>query len=66
MLLILDYTEITEWDFSIWEMGCLPETETTGMLYTKFSGLTELSPYHMRGESGHKMMIELRKAIAAV
>jgi hypothetical protein len=66
MLLILDYTEITEWDFSTWEMGCLPETETNRMLHTKFSGLTELSPYHMRGESCHKMMIELRKAIAAV
>lgn len=66
MPLILEYTEIRERDFSKWEMAYLPETETTRKLYAKFSGLTEFSPYHMRGDSCHKLMIELRKSIAAV
>ncbi|MEX1666563.1 BLUF domain-containing protein [Zhongshania arctica] len=66
MPLILDYTETIERNFSTWGMAYLPETEVTRVLYAKFSGLTELSPYHMRGESCHKLMGDLRTAIPAV
>lgn len=66
MQLIIEYKEAVERGFSRWEMGYLPETEATRALYTKFSGQSEFSPYHMRGESCHALMIELKNLVKAV
>ncbi|MBQ0794492.1 BLUF domain-containing protein [Zhongshania sp.] len=64
--IILDYTEIVERDFPKWEMGYLPETADTRLLYRKFSGADEFIPSHMSGESCHRLMIEMRKLVKAV
>ena len=64
--MILDYREIRERDFPVWEMGYLPESHDTRMLYRKFSPTADFSPYHMSGESCHLLMVELRKWVKAV
>jgi hypothetical protein len=64
--LILEYKEIVERDFPRWEMGYLPETADTRLLYRRFSGADEFIPYHMSGESCHRLMIEMRKLVKAV
>ena len=64
--IILDYQEIEARDFSAWEMGYLPETKPTRESYKRYSPTGEFSPYHMSGESCHKLMVELKGMLKSV
>ena len=56
---------LSEWLFYL-EMGYLPETNATRESYKRYSPNCEFSPYHMSGESCHKLMVELKGMLKSV
>jgi hypothetical protein len=65
-IVLLDYNEISERDFSNWSMAYLPETKLTTSINLKFSESSKFDPYKMSGRSTHKMMLELRDELDCV
>lgn len=65
-VLILDYQEISEREFSEWSMGYMPETALTAPLNLRFSGYPEFNPYTMTGESAHRMMLAFKDCVPSV
>ncbi|MFD2166332.1 BLUF domain-containing protein [Thalassotalea euphylliae] len=65
-IVLLEYSEITEREFSQWSMAYVPESSLTAPLNLKFSGSSIFDPYQMRGESAHKMMLELKEVLTNV
>ena len=62
-VLLLEYDEVTQREFSDWSMGYVPESALTKSLCMKYSGNSEFTPYKMRGESCLGLMLELRDSV---
>ena len=62
-ILLVDYQEIEEREFTDRTMGYMPESSLTSKINMQFSGTPEFSPYQMAGESCHRMMIKLRDTV---
>ncbi len=62
-ILLLDYQEIQEREFTNWTMGYMPESSLTSSINMRFSGTPEFTPYEMAGESCHRMMVQLRDSV---
>ena len=62
-IIMLDYKEIIEREFSEWTMGYMPESSLTKPINTRYSGTPEFDPYEMSGESAHQLMIALRDTV---
>lgn len=65
-IVMLDYQEIIQREFSDWWMGYIPESSLTKNLNMIYSGNPEFSPYEMSGESAHQMMVALRNTVPIV
>jgi hypothetical protein len=65
-IVLLEYEEISEREFSSWSMAYLPETKLTTSINLKFSESSEFDPYKMSAESTHKMMLALRDELNSV
>lgn len=65
-IVMLDYQEISEREFSHWQMGYVPYTALTRDMNMLFSGTPEFNPYEMSGESAHKLMLALKSAVDTV
>ena len=59
-VIMLQYTEIIEREFSRWEMGYVPDSQLSQQLNLQFSGTSEFDPYKMSGESAHRLLLALR------
>jgi hypothetical protein len=62
-IVLLEYKEISEREFSDWSMSYVPDSSLTAPINLKYSADNVFDPYKMSGESAHKMMIELRDAL---
>ncbi|MBU2972323.1 BLUF domain-containing protein [Pseudoalteromonas sp. C2R02] len=58
---LLNYEDITEREFSNWDMAYLPISDVISPLIIRYSGTKEFNPYKMSGESSHRLMIDLLK-----
>lgn len=58
---LLNYEDITEREFSNWDMAYLPISDVISPLVIRYSGTKEFNPYKMSGESSHRLMIDLLK-----
>ena len=65
-LIILDYSEIKEREFSDWSMGYVPSSNMAATINLMFSGSKEFNPYDLPGNSAHLMMLELKKVLPCV
>ena len=65
-IIMLDYEEIGEREFSQWTMGYIPESSLTAPINLKFSGTPEFDPYEMSGESAHGLMKALSDTIPTI
>lgn len=62
-IVLLEYKEISEREFSDWSMAYMPESSLTAPINLKFSESSQFNPYKMSGASAHKMMIELKDTL---
>ena len=62
-IILLDYKEIVEREFSEWNMGYMPESSLTKPITMRFSGSPDFNPFDMSGESAHQLMITLSKTV---
>lgn len=62
-IVLLDYKEISEREFSNWSMSYVPDSSLTTSINLKFSENSIFDPSQMSGESAHKMMLELRDVL---
>jgi len=58
-IILLNYEDITEREFSSWDMAYLPITEVISPLIIRYSGSKDFDPYKMSGESSYKLMTDL-------
>lgn len=58
-IILIEYAEIAQREFSKWGMGYLPDTALTSSINLKYSGNDQFTPYEMTGDSVHKMLLEL-------
>lgn len=65
-IVLLDYKEIAEREFTDWSMSYVPESKLTKPINLKYSASNVFNPYQMSGESAHKMMLELRDVLHSV
>ena len=65
-IVLLEYNEISEREFSQWSMAYLPESSLTSPINLKFSESSQFNPYKMSGESAHKMMLEFKDKLDCV
>lgn len=65
-IVLLDYREIEHREFTEWSMGYMPESSLTEAINMKYSGTPEFTPYEMKGESCHQMMVELRQTVPVI
>ena len=65
-IVMLDYKEINQRDFSEWHMGYVPTSSLTHDINTRFSGTEHFDPYEMSGESARQMMVALRDVVPTV
>jgi hypothetical protein len=65
-IILLEYNEISEREFTNWSMAYLPESSLTAPINLKYSGSSLFSPYQMSGQSAHKMMLEFRDSLNCV
>ncbi|MBD3670640.1 MAG: BLUF domain-containing protein [Gammaproteobacteria bacterium] len=65
-IVMLDYQEIIEREFSEWSMGYVPESSLTAPLNLKYSGNNVFDPYKMTGESTQRLLIELKSTIPTI
>ncbi|MBU2898129.1 BLUF domain-containing protein [Vibrio hepatarius] len=65
-IVLLDYSEVAEREFSDWSMGYIPEMATTRPLTLKYSGSSSFEPYKMSGSSAHKLLSSLTKVVTVV
>ncbi|NOH61660.1 BLUF domain-containing protein [Vibrio sp. RE88] len=65
-ILLLDYSEITEREFSDWSMGYIPEVNSTMPINLKYSACSKFEPYNMSGPSAHKLLLSLRDVVTIV
>jgi hypothetical protein len=59
-IVLLDYNEISEREFSDWSMAYIPNSDISEAINLKFSESSKFNPYKMSGDSAHKMMLALR------
>lgn len=62
-IVMLDYKEIIQREFSSWSMGYVPESSITAPVNLKYSGNANFNPYNMSGESSHRLMIALKNTV---
>lgn len=62
-IIMLDYREIYEREFSQWAMGYVPDSSLTAPVNLKYSGNREFDPYKMTGPSAHQLLMALSKTI---
>jgi len=62
-IVMLDYKEISEREFSEWSMAYVPESSLTNPINLKFSGSRQFCPYNMSADSAHRMMLEFREKL---
>ncbi len=65
-IIMLDYKEIQEREFTEWSMGYIPDSSLTEPINIRFSGSSEFNPYEMSGESSHLLMVELKNTISTI
>lgn len=65
-IVMLDYREISDRDFSNWSMGYIPSTSLTAPINLRYSGGSEFNPHEMSGESAYRLMLELKDALPTV
>ena len=65
-IIMLDYKEILEREFSEWTMGYIPQSSLTHPINMRFSGTPEFSPYEMSGESAHQLMLALKCTVPSI
>lgn len=62
-IVLLQYKDISEREFSDWSMSYVPDTSLTASINLKYSQSSVFNPYNMSGDSTHKMMLELRDTL---
>lgn len=62
-IIMLDYKEIIQREFSQWTMGYIPQSSLTKPINIQFSGTPEFNPYEMSGESAHQLMLTLKDVV---
>lgn len=65
-ILLLDYSEVAEREFSDWSMGYIPEMNSTMPVNLKYSTNSKFDPYNMSGHSAHKLLLNLRNVVTIV
>ncbi len=65
-VVLLDYQEIVEREFSDWAMGFIPESSLTAPVNLRYSGSAEFDPYSMSGESAHRLMLSIKDSVPTV
>lgn len=65
-ILLLDYSEVAEREFSDWSMGYIPEMNSTMPVNLKYSTSSKFDPYNMSGHSAHKLLLNLRNVVTIV
>lgn len=65
-IIMLDYKEIIEREFSEWNMGYIPQSSLTKPINLQFSGTPQFSPYEMSGESAHQLMLALKNTVPSI
>lgn len=65
-ILLLDYSEVAEREFSDWSMGYIPEMNSTMPVNLKYSTSSKFDPYIMSGHSAHKLLLNLRNVVTIV
>ncbi|NRF15159.1 BLUF domain-containing protein [Vibrio coralliilyticus] len=65
-ILLLDYSEVAEREFSDWSMGYIPEMNATMPVNLKYSTSSKFDPYNMSGHSAHKLLLNLRNVVTIV
>lgn len=65
-ILLLDYSEVAEREFSDWSMGYIPEMNSTMPVNLKYSTSSKFNPYNMSGHSAHKLLLNLRNVVTIV
>ncbi|KJY79348.1 blue light sensor protein [Vibrio coralliilyticus] len=65
-ILLLDYSEVAEREFSDWSMGYIPEMNSTMPVNLKYSTSSKFYPYNMSGHSAHKLLLNLRNVVTIV
>ena len=65
-ILLLDYQEIDQREFTQWNMAYLPEQKLTDDINLKYSGNPDFDPYTMSGNSVFSMMLEMKDSITSI
>ncbi|MDN3610208.1 BLUF domain-containing protein [Vibrio ostreicida] len=65
-VLLLDYSEISERNFSDWNMGYIPEISATIPLNLKYSSGSKFEPHRLSGKSAHKLLLNLCDVVSVV
>jgi len=55
-IVLLNYKEIIQRNFTKWSMGYIPDTSLTKELNTTYSGSGEFDPFEMHGDSCENML----------
>ncbi len=63
-ILLLDYAEIRERQYSAWRMGGVDIAKVNRSTILRYSEKSELDPYTMTGDAGVKLLAELATAAA--
>lgn len=62
-IMILDYDEISQRDFTHWDMGFVTTKEANRELFLRYCGVTEFSPYGISGKAALNFLKEMREKI---
>ncbi|MEE4244710.1 MAG: BLUF domain-containing protein [Kangiellaceae bacterium] len=65
-VIMLDYSEIITREFGSWSMGYIPTSSVTSELNMRYSGNPDFNPYEMKGESVHKLLIDLSNTLPTI
>lgn len=65
-IILLDYREVAEREFSDWSMGYIPEVAMTTPINMRYSSGKQFDPYNLSGTSAHKLLIHLSQVVQMV
>ena len=65
-IVLLDYRQIDQREFSRWGMAYVPEQAMTDDINLLFSRSRDFDPYSISGEGAHKMMLKLSETLPTI
>lgn len=65
-IVLLDYRQIDQREFSRWGMAYVPEQAMTDDINLLFSRSRDFDPYSISGEGAHKMMLKLSESLPTI